>query len=505
MRRNYVSVNAKYYTKKRLTKLIRHNLRKDDIDYLLENTKYKNENFVYGAERIKLAFDNSMDKKRKTSKAFKNSRDTDIELVEMVVALSEEQARYYLDNNIPLLDGYKQFMNDMKDRYGFEGLAINVHTDEGYVNQKKKINYNIHAHCTFHNFDFEKNKTVLRKLRKQDWRDMQDLAAQSFQKVGLNFVRGEAKLDNSKDHLERNDLIAQKQNNMINSQSQEITEQGLKLISERDELQKLILEKKNLKRELKAEYTNLNKIKVDTKVQRDEHEKNSLEYTTLNNNVKSLQKLEKDKRAEYRLVDNSVKQHINTKKSLENRIDNLDTEIAQKGLLSDELDTKNDELSKQIKSKKDTIVKDVKRANDIFYKKASAIVEKVDSVITGIDHKKLKVEMAREFKKMSNLDVNVESARKDRLEKNEIELEKKDIEKRYVQSLENNDNLEKSLKLEKQKHQQTKDNSISKDVINKVLENANMPSIEELEKQNEIKINLQNEQKSKSRNSMRHR
>jgi len=35
------------------------------------------------------------------------------------------------------------------------------------------------------NFDFEKNKTVLRGLRKQDWRDMQDLAANCTTKTAI--------------------------------------------------------------------------------------------------------------------------------------------------------------------------------------------------------------------------------------------------------------------------------------------------------------------------------
>ncbi len=100
--------------------------------------------------------------------------------------------------------------------FAFEPISIFLHTDEGYINPMGEVKYNIHAHVDFLNFDFKKEKTVLRNLRKKDWGDIQDLAQVSFQKKDLDFIRGTKKLDNTKDHLNRNDYISYKQEREIN-------------------------------------------------------------------------------------------------------------------------------------------------------------------------------------------------------------------------------------------------------------------------------------------------
>jgi len=51
MKRNYISVNAKYYTQKELFRIINHNLRIDEIDYLLKNNDFDNVNINYSIDK----------------------------------------------------------------------------------------------------------------------------------------------------------------------------------------------------------------------------------------------------------------------------------------------------------------------------------------------------------------------------------------------------------------------------------------------------------------------
>ena len=105
--RNYISANAKYYKLHRIRNIKNHNLRISDIDYLLanEHIKYNNDNYVYGADMEdvvdKLVQQELLQKKAKGINRGVSKNDNKI--IETVLALSEEQAKYYLDNNIDLI------------------------------------------------------------------------------------------------------------------------------------------------------------------------------------------------------------------------------------------------------------------------------------------------------------------------------------------------------------------------------------------------------------------
>ena len=185
-----------------------HNFRQSKVDYLLpkEQIKFQNQNIIFdenlniSKEDLSLeTLDQNMRNqflkllKLKQDILKKNNakhRKNENELIEMVVALSEEQAKFYLENGVNLMTGFKNFAKDIYKKHGLKPLGISLHLDEGNI-KDNVTKLNIHAHLTFFNYHFGKEKSVLRTLKKQDFKEMQDIAANSFQNVGLNFVRGE--------------------------------------------------------------------------------------------------------------------------------------------------------------------------------------------------------------------------------------------------------------------------------------------------------------------------
>lgn len=211
----------------------------------------------------------------------------------MVVALSEEQAMFYLENGIDLATGFDMYMKELQDKYGFTPIGVNLHLDEGYINEKNEVKFNVHAHCVAFNYDFEKGKSVLRNLRKKDFQDMQTLAQDSFKKVGLDFVRGKEKTIAGKDHLEHNDFILQKQNKMI-LENDFILEDILNNIDYLNEdldyvSSQLYSKKESLKNEIKSTNTKKQELKDILK----SCEKGSEEYNSIYEKIGLIQKEEK--------------------------------------------------------------------------------------------------------------------------------------------------------------------------------------------------------------------
>ena len=251
--KNFISVNAKHYKRREINRISEHNFRLQKIGYLLPKAhiKYDNINIIYDNTNIiyenkidennltklgqytqnlneifnKKELDNTLKSQyelllnKKEKIQYKNksyAKSNESTLVEMVVALSEEQALNYLESGKDLGVGFDNFTKKLCEKYGFTPLQVSLHLDEGNV-ENGVTKLNIHAHLTLFNFNFEKERSVLRTLKKQDYKDLQDLAANSFQEVGLNFVRGESKEITNKEHLERNDFILSKQKQQIES------------------------------------------------------------------------------------------------------------------------------------------------------------------------------------------------------------------------------------------------------------------------------------------------
>ncbi len=280
--RNYISVNAKYYKMGEIDRISSHNFRQSKIDYLLpqEQVKFENKNIVFDENFKAINQDLTLEnldfamrgqftkllemKKNILKKNNAKHRKNENEVIEMVVALSEEQALNYLENGVDLMQGFENFAKNIETKHGLKPLAISLHLDEGVVkNDITKLN--IHAHLTFFNYHFIKQKSVLRTLQRKDFQDMQDIAQTSFQEVGFDFKRGESKELSGKEHLERNDFILAKQ---------------------KEEIIKLDFEYKNI-------IAIVNSIKKEEQELLKSHEKLSSDYKEIYKSVGELRELEK--------------------------------------------------------------------------------------------------------------------------------------------------------------------------------------------------------------------
>jgi|GEM_PF-2182603 len=350
--KNYISVNAKYSKGSSISKISEHNARDSEIDYLLdiEDIQYQNKDITYnqndesGGGSVNLdesnlggvgTYSDNLKKMRsakpsskskslnlvnkfkslQTKKAnilrkkynYKHNKNEN-EIVEMVVSLSEDQAKHYLKNGIDLMDGFNNFAKNVKDKYGFEPMGSNLHLDEGHKDKDGVVKLNIHAHIKFYNFDFNKNKTILRNMKKKDWEDIQTLAAKSFKEVGLDFVRGQSKGITKKEHLEKNDFV--------------IAKQGL-------ELQTILNVLDSKQNELKALYTTLNTQKNLLKDIRKNIDKNSNLYKVLSTNIKNLQNQEKQTRQQHKLLKNDLQIKKDELKIIDENIENQDAWISE--------------------------------------------------------------------------------------------------------------------------------------------------------------------------------
>lgn len=284
--KNNVCVNLKSYSKNEYYERKNHNLNRKnynkDISYLLPLDKVlgKNEHFSF----------NDFEKlEEKRLKVLKESNKKDFQkchLVEFVVSLSWDQVKNYIKNGKNIDNGFLNFSKKIKEEFGFQIVNLDIHKDEGYINENNETIYNYHAHVLTNNFNFDKNKVILSNLEKKDFRKLQDLAQNSFQELNLNFERGISKFKTKKEHKDRNNYIKIKQNKEIRQKFFELDKQ---------------------KKELKETYTLLNRQKNELKTLRGECEKETLKFQKLSNEIFELSKLEQDKRREYRELEEKIK------------------------------------------------------------------------------------------------------------------------------------------------------------------------------------------------------
>ena len=267
--KSYVSHNAKYYKATRIKRIQKHNSREDLPDYLLSEqakklhlnyqNEFENGDFVFGGfESVQEAFDSSYTRQKKHKYANGNS------IMESILAFSEEEALKVLreENGVEkLLKAGQIFAKKMKEEYGFEPLAVQLHSDEGWIKKEPPhdIHHNIHLHVTFHNYNHDKQKTVLRGMRKKDWIRTQDIAQESCEEIGLKFERGESKEKTNREHLEREDWIIVKEmqerikelEDKLNDKEQDLRERISQINTQKKLNSKLLNNREQIKRENK--------------------------------------------------------------------------------------------------------------------------------------------------------------------------------------------------------------------------------------------------------------
>ena len=309
-------------------------------------------------------------------------------LIEFEVGLSEEKAKEYLSLGIDINEGFKQYINDLKSKFGMNTLQMSIHRDEGYIDKDNVLHHNIHAHFLVHNYQFEQKKAILSNFRKRDYRQLQTLAQKSFNSVGLDFRRGLSKFQTKLEHQKRNDYILKKQN------------QELKI------LQKDLLQKNQ---EIKDLYTLLNSQKNQLKELRLQFQKDSNIYKMLSLNIKNLSLEEQTKREEFRQLDSKIKE-------LKNQIQK------EEHIIQDDL-----EYANEIKSYFKTYLKEntTKSKDNKYY--INNINDFYKSLIDN-------------FYNVSNLDLKLEKLEK---LKNENSILKSHLEKVKLDNLSLNEHLKK--------------------------------------------------------------
>ncbi len=139
--KNFVSVNLVTYNKNHLEIIYKHNIERKNfnsaIPYLLNETQQldKNVNLSY------FTFE-ELENKRQNYLKSKNKNDyMQKHLVEFVVSLSFDKVKEYLKDNIDIDKGFMQYVEDLKTNYGLESLSVDIHKDEGYI-ENGEVKYN---------------------------------------------------------------------------------------------------------------------------------------------------------------------------------------------------------------------------------------------------------------------------------------------------------------------------------------------------------------------------
>lgn len=292
---NYISLNAKYYKTLDYQHIYEHDFRMSNVTYKLKSTNYKNFSFEF-AKFEDLHTSKAQIMKRKGT----NLRENENSIVEFVAALSREQTEKILaekNGYEKLQSALKMTMEKISERYGFTSIFYTFHSDEGYKNGADNI-HNFHAHLTFYNYNFNKEKSVLKYIKKDEWGKMQTLAAECFQSCGLDYKRGEKKESKEKDHLERKVYIGAKKeaikdiNLYLENSVKNVLEHSIEKGIFSDKLDTSLL-KQNIKKEvLKALKFDLVPQKDKDKIKKFDEQK--LQVEALKKEVEELQTIKKE-------------------------------------------------------------------------------------------------------------------------------------------------------------------------------------------------------------------
>lgn len=282
--RNYISVTSRGINKKFLENVYKHNVdrlqQNEEIDYLLKkddslgtNSKILNNGKfeqLSNFKELEKKFEKFEEQRKEIiSKRSNNGDYLQNHLCEFVVALSEEQSNFYLDEGKDLSSGIEKFIENLNENYGINTLMYSQHFDEGHYNDNE-VKRNLHFHIVAYGYNLKEEKSILSSFKKQDFRDLQDLVANSFQQVGLDFSRGISKNITKKKHLETLEFALQKQK----------------------------IELEQLQKRRKEEYYLAKSVKNDIKDLRSNFERDSFEFeqlTTLLNVARVEEKERADK------------------------------------------------------------------------------------------------------------------------------------------------------------------------------------------------------------------
>lgn len=246
MGKSFISVNSKYYKHSNASGEMAHvdRLFKDNVNAFSEHTKHN-----FGSDQKLFDKYKELHHQRVNATGKKVRKDATT-FVDSVVSFSldrweELESKYPPDK---LAVGMKKMMDDylaeMQKTYGLTPVGYRFHLDEGH--NKNNLKRNVHAHLIFYNYDFEKGVSPWRSLKKKDFSNFQDIAAKAFKRAG--FERGVSKDHTQKKHKEKDDFVADKQQQQL----LEITDIHKELVKEKLNLMLVQKEVKQQKKRLDA-------------------------------------------------------------------------------------------------------------------------------------------------------------------------------------------------------------------------------------------------------------
>ena len=115
----------------------------------------------------------------------------------------------------------QKYTERVHERWGVRAIQIHIHRDEGHFENPDDPSTwkpNLHAHIIWDWMNHETGKSF--KLDKKDMEQLQDMAAET-----LEMERGQRKAETGREHLERTDLIIQKQEEKKQKNQKELEEQ----------------------------------------------------------------------------------------------------------------------------------------------------------------------------------------------------------------------------------------------------------------------------------------
>ena len=119
------------------------------------------------------------------------------------------------------MEDLQKYTERVHERWGVRAIQIHIHRDEGHFENPDDPSTwkpNLHAHIIWDWMNHETGKSF--KLDKKDMEQLQDMAAET-----LEMERGQRKAETGREHLERNDLIIQKQEEKKQKNQKELEEQ----------------------------------------------------------------------------------------------------------------------------------------------------------------------------------------------------------------------------------------------------------------------------------------
>lgn len=208
--KSYVSANAQYYKNSNAAGAFGHILRtfleNKNVYPELTKNNFSSPDIMKKYQELYSSHQSNL-KKKMTGK-----ENTFLDIVvafsldnfeELEKTLTKEELQERLSSSM------NDFLNTLKMNYGFEPVGFAFHLDEGHTcPETGKLKRNIHAHAIIYNYDFKNKVAPLRKMKKEHFSEWQDLAGFAFGNLG--FERGISKEQTKKNHLEKDDFVAEK-------------------------------------------------------------------------------------------------------------------------------------------------------------------------------------------------------------------------------------------------------------------------------------------------------